>query len=264
MDTTGTLREAFVSHENKSEAICNSTTPSGDDNSIDQLTTGLSSKLKINDENQPNNIMVDEYYIEDEEEYSDAEEEEEEEEGENYFSEEELLALMGYTKSTPKREDPEKSETHCLLEESILAQLFNIKKEPPKHEPIATPTSELNLVSALKGSREKEGFPAKERRVSWDPDVYDPPPNIYNPLPASESVAGKHRQKGGGKKAGATEDEGGGGKRKKRGGSKGGVGKWKTAGKAKDKKYGDRKQAKKRGGGGGGASNSKYSDFGEF
>ncbi|KAL6574095.1 hypothetical protein OROHE_001637 [Orobanche hederae] len=263
MDTTGTLRETFVSHGNKSEAICNSTTPSGDDNSIDQLTTGLSSKLKINDENQTNNIMVDEYYIEDEEEeeYSDAEEEEEEEGG-NYFSEEELLALMGYTKSTPKRDDPEKFETHRLLEESILAQLINIKEEPPKHEPIATPTSELNLVSALKGSRGQEGLPAKERRVSWDPDVYDPPPNLYNPLPASESVAGKHRQKGGGKKAGATEDEGGGGKRKKRGGSKGGVGKGKTAGKAKDKKYGDRKQAKKRGGDG--ASNSKYSDFGEF
>ncbi|KAL6567353.1 hypothetical protein OROGR_001021 [Orobanche gracilis] len=258
MDTTGTLRETSVSYGDKSEAICNSITPSGDDNSIDQLTTGLSSKLKINDENQTNNIMVDEYYIE-KEEHSDAEEEEEEE-GENYFSEEELLALMGYAKSTPKREDPEKSESRSLLEESILTQLFNIKKEPPRHEPLTTPTSELNLVSALKGSREKEGLPAKERRVSWDPDVYDPPPSLYNPLPASASIAGKHRQKAGSKKAGGTEDEGGGGKRKKRGGSKGGVGKGKTAGKAEDKKYGDRKQAKKRGGG----SASKYSEFGEF
>ncbi|XP_038998763.1 uncharacterized protein LOC120124078 [Hibiscus syriacus] len=34
----------------------------------------------------------------------------------------------------------------------------------------------LKLVSALKGSREKQGSTPKKLTVKWAPDVYDPPP----------------------------------------------------------------------------------------
>ncbi|PPR82702.1 hypothetical protein GOBAR_AA38016 [Gossypium barbadense] len=40
---------------------------------------------------------------------------------------------------------------------------------------ISLPTP-LKLVSALKGSREKQGLPTKKLTVKWAPDVYDPPP----------------------------------------------------------------------------------------
>lgn len=38
-----------------------------------------------------------------------------------------------------------------------------------------------NLVSALKGSREKQGIPPKKLTVTWAPDVYDPVPSIPPP-----------------------------------------------------------------------------------
>ncbi|GMI71332.1 hypothetical protein HRI_000802500 [Hibiscus trionum] len=40
---------------------------------------------------------------------------------------------------------------------------------------VSLPTP-LKLVSALKGSREKQGLPPKKLTVKWAPDVYDPPP----------------------------------------------------------------------------------------
>ncbi|KAA3463844.1 Levanase [Gossypium australe] len=48
----------------------------------------------------------------------------------------------------------------------------------------------LKLVSALKGSRQKQGLPTKELTVTWAPDVYDP-------LPTSvlHTVRGKKQQK---------------------------------------------------------------------
>ncbi|KAK6943696.1 hypothetical protein RJ641_024798 [Dillenia turbinata] len=36
------------------------------------------------------------------------------------------------------------------------------------------------LVSAIKGSREKEGLPAKKMSVSWAPDVYEPQPSDFS------------------------------------------------------------------------------------
>lgn len=38
----------------------------------------------------------------------------------------------------------------------------------------------LKLVSAMKGSREKEGIPFNKLNVTWTPDVYDPPPTIVS------------------------------------------------------------------------------------
>ncbi|KAL7264529.1 hypothetical protein ACSBR1_002480 [Camellia fascicularis] len=41
--------------------------------------------------------------------------------------------------------------------------------------PVSIPTS-LNVVSAMKGSREKQGLQVEKMSVSWAADVYDPPP----------------------------------------------------------------------------------------
>ncbi|PPS02974.1 hypothetical protein GOBAR_AA17692 [Gossypium barbadense] len=50
----------------------------------------------------------------------------------------------------------------------------------------------LKLVSALKGSRQKQGLPTKELTVTWAPDVYDP-------LPTSVLHTGNNSLRGGGK-----------------------------------------------------------------
>ncbi|KAG8385431.1 hypothetical protein BUALT_Bualt03G0044600 [Buddleja alternifolia] len=264
------------------ENSCDSITSSGDQNSVDKLSTGLSDKLQINGGNGMNKTNdIRGRYIEDEEE------EEEGDEDEDDFSEEALLAQMGYVKSEPKRvitkesqrqyhdeeEEYEDEEDEDLSEESFLAQMGYLKDEPPKHEPITTPTAALNLVSAFKGSRSKEGKPAKECRVSWAPDVYDPPPTSDDHFTLSKTerhkseqkvkgLAGKNRQKCGGKGVGPSEIGVGGGKGNKGGASKasagGGGGGGKEAGKGKDKKKFDKKQVKKHGGGA-----SKYHNFGE-
>ncbi|KAF5747536.1 hypothetical protein HS088_TW05G00259 [Tripterygium wilfordii] len=52
--------------------------------------------------------------------------------------------------------------------ETALQQLFS-------EEPIQRSIS-LPLVSAMKGSREKQGLPLKKLAVNWAPNVYDPPP----------------------------------------------------------------------------------------
>lgn len=59
------------------------------------------------------------------------------------------------------------------------------------------------LLSALKGSREKQGMPREKLNVTWAPDVYDPPPSpsttavFIKPRPKSESKKnGKNKRKG--------------------------------------------------------------------
>lgn len=161
----------------------------------------------------------------------DAEDDEEEEDGNDGLSEEVLIMQMGYDKSLYKIymiEDnqgrnggnvEEKEMEDEILEELVQRSVDDI------------PT--LNLVSALKGSREKEGKPAQECRVSWDPDVYDPipaPPEEFAinnfEFDGSEprSSVGKNRQKKG------------------KGGGRKGADKSKEDGKA------DKKKGKKRGG----------------
>ncbi|KAK4440060.1 hypothetical protein Salat_0340900 [Sesamum alatum] len=264
-----------VSEGENFEAISNSITSMGEHNSIDKLSPGLSGKLKINDgdgTNETNDLQkvpVDRYYIE---------EDEEEDEEEDDFSEEALLVQMGYAEPESRRDtlkgpqkqyydEAEEEEEEDLSEESLLAQMGYLKNEPPKHEPITTPMADLHLVSALKGSREKEGKPAKECRVSWAPDVNDPPSTSDADFAMSQTgrhkgvqkvkgAAGKNRQKAGGKGAAPGEVEG---KGSRGGGSKENVGGGgKAAGKDKNKKKVDKKQAKKHGG-----RASKYSDSSE-
>ncbi|KAI3474068.1 hypothetical protein Pfo_028856 [Paulownia fortunei] len=62
-------------------------------------------------------------------------------------------------------------------------------------------------VSAMKGSREKQGIPPKKLSVTWSPDVYDPIPTSVSHVPSNKNQryrsdgkkSGKYKQKGGGK-----------------------------------------------------------------
>ncbi|KAL1555979.1 hypothetical protein AAHA92_11655 [Salvia divinorum] len=178
----------------------------GDDR-VDELSTSMLGQLKIN--NGKNS--VDRYHIEE------VEDEDEDEDDVN-LSEEALLAQMGYVKSDPGSDNEEED----LLEDRIL-----VENEARKHEPINTPTAELNLVSALRGSREKEGRPAEECRVSWGPDVYDPPCTSDDHFAASKNdrhrveqkgkgTSGRNKQKGAGSEGGSSRKAAGGSKSKKK------------------------------------------------
>ncbi|KAL2533741.1 Uncharacterized protein Adt_07092 [Abeliophyllum distichum] len=65
----------------------------------------------------------------------------------------------------------------------------------------------LKLVSAMKGSREKQGIPPKELSVTWAPDVFDPIPTAVSHVSSNKNHRhrsdskryGKNKQKGGGK-----------------------------------------------------------------
>ncbi|KAK6146939.1 hypothetical protein DH2020_017851 [Rehmannia glutinosa] len=63
----------------------------------------------------------------------------------------------------------------------------------------------LKLVSALKGSREKQGTPPKKLSVTWAPDVYDPIPTSVSHVPSNKNQryygkkSRKYKQKGGSK-----------------------------------------------------------------
>ncbi|KAH6762438.1 hypothetical protein C2S52_019871 [Perilla frutescens var. hirtella] len=62
----------------------------------------------------------------------------------------------------------------------------------------------LKLLSALKGSREKQGMPPKNLSVTWAPDVYDPVPTSASHVPSNKNQSyrsnskksGKYKQKG--------------------------------------------------------------------
>lgn len=182
-----------------SETTCCSSASSGDDDGADELSTRLSSQLKINGGNN-----------------ADFGEEEEEDEDEDGFSEEALLAQMGYAEPDPIG-DYEEEEDEEDSSESVK-----------KHEPINIPIAELNLVSALKGSREREGRRAEECRVSWAPDVYDPPctaDDHFAVSPKNERYkvehkvragSGKNKQKRGSLEGGSKGSKGGGGSKDKK------------------------------------------------
>lgn len=67
--------------------------------------------------------------------------------------------------------------------------------------------SPLKLVSAMKGSRERQGTAPKKLSVTWAPDVYDPTPTAASHVPSSKNQYyrsdgrkhGKNKQKRGGK-----------------------------------------------------------------
>ncbi|KAF5476014.1 hypothetical protein F2P56_007761 [Juglans regia] len=98
-------------------------------------------------------------------------------------------------------------------------------KDQAHSRSISLPTP-LELVSAMKGSREKRGILRETLTVKWAPDVYDPPPTLI-----SHSVKSKSSQKYKNKK------------NEKRNGRKGQRGHSSQGGSGKDKKQ-IRKSAK--------------------
>lgn len=78
--------------------------------------------------------------------------------------------------------------------------------------------SESKLVSAMKGSREKEGVPPRKLSVSWAPDVYDPPPTSVSHYPRKKSQQQYKSSKkhGKGKQKGKKERGGGSGSKDKK------------------------------------------------
>lgn len=219
-----------------SETMCCSSASSGDGDGVAELSTSLSGQLKINGGNNADSIngrqesAVDRHYTD---------EEDEEDEDEDGFSEEALLAQMGYAESDPIRDYEEEEEEEEDLSESVK-----------KHEPINIPRAELNLVSALKGSREKEGRGADECRVSWAPDVYDPPctaDDHFAVSPKNERYRVEHKVRVG---SGKNKQKRGGAE----GGSKGNRGGGSAAGGSKDKKKAEKKHKRH--------GHNKYSDPG--
>ncbi|EOY07599.1 hypothetical protein QUC31_011248 [Theobroma cacao] len=74
--------------------------------------------------------------------------------------------------------------------ETALRRIFTEDTvQSPYSRSISLPTP-LKLVSALKGSREKQGLSPKKLSVTWAPDVYDPPPTSV-----LHTVRGKKQQK---------------------------------------------------------------------
>ncbi|XP_073141918.1 uncharacterized protein [Henckelia pumila] len=62
----------------------------------------------------------------------------------------------------------------------------------------------VKLVSAMKGSREKQGLPTKNLSVTWSPDVYDPVPASVSHFPSYSNQHGRSN----GKKYGKNKQKG--------------------------------------------------------
>ncbi|CAL5351253.1 unnamed protein product [Camellia sinensis] len=85
---------------------------------------------------------------------------------------------------------------------AVVKQNYYESVMPAQTKHILLPTP-LKLVSAMKGSREKQGTPPMNLTVTWAPDVYDPSPaaptcvRIKKPLSKTErKKKGKNKQKG--------------------------------------------------------------------
>ncbi|THG08029.1 hypothetical protein TEA_011863 [Camellia sinensis var. sinensis] len=104
---------------------------------------------------------------------------------------------------------------------AVLEQNGHESVNPACPQSISLPTPS-KLVSAMKGSREKQGMTRPEKlTVRWAPDVYDPPPSISTstsvkikkPRPKSESKRyydykkGKNKQKGKPSKGSSSKDK---------------------------------------------------------
>lgn len=101
-------------------------------------------------------------------------ENEEEEEDDDELTAE-ILAQSGYGKVS-SRKDSNAGDQECMCEDEKEAksELANAKEETSSYSRISWP-SDKKLVSAFKGSLEKEGLLDREVCVTWAPDVYDPP-----------------------------------------------------------------------------------------
>uniref|UniRef100_A0A5B6Z411 Uncharacterized protein n=3 Tax=Davidia involucrata TaxID=16924 RepID=A0A5B6Z411_DAVIN len=127
------------------------------------------------------------------------------------------FSCSGETKpfsASPDGED-EEGEDEDELDEitvSVLKDNGYESAKPASPHPVSLPTP-LKLVSAMKGSREKQGTPPKKLTVTWAPDVYDPPPSDFLHVATNKKQRhrsdskknsdskkyGKNKQKGGGK-----------------------------------------------------------------
>lgn len=76
------------------------------------------------------------------------------------------------------------------------------------------------LVSAMKGSREKEGITPRKLSVSWAPDVYDPPPTSLSYCPKKKTLTRQqiksNKKHGKGKRKGKSARGGGSGPKEKK------------------------------------------------
>lgn len=89
--------------------------------------------------------------------------------------------------------------------DATLQENYSLKSLSPDISRTASLPTPLKLVSAMKGSRDKEGIPLKKLNVTWAPDVYDPPPTIVSHTvrnckkqqqSKNNRKNGKHKQKG--------------------------------------------------------------------
>lgn len=87
----------------------------------------------------------------------------------------EILAQSGYGKVS-SRNDSNVGDQECISEDEKEAksELAYGKDQTSSYSRRSWP-SDKKLVSAFKGTREKGGLIDREVRVTWAPDVYDPP-----------------------------------------------------------------------------------------
>lgn len=102
--------------------------------------------------------------------------------------------LMKYEMFPCSDKIPPSDDAYSEEEEEDEEPLEQINNHSLDMNPIVTRSiclpSPSDLVSALKGSREKLGIPSKNLTVTWADDVYDPPPTTL-----SHTVKSKKSQK---------------------------------------------------------------------
>ncbi|KAF8395087.1 hypothetical protein HHK36_019027 [Tetracentron sinense] len=105
--------------------------------------------------------------------------------------------------SSGKKFPPSMNEKNKVPGTTLHGQFATESVSPACTRSISLPTP-LKLVSAIKGSREKQGMPLKKLTVKWAPDVYDPPVTTVSHTVKSHNQQrsrtnkknGKHKQKG--------------------------------------------------------------------
>lgn len=140
----------------------------------------------------------------------DAKEEGDYEEDEDLTAE--ILAQGGYGK-IGSRKDSNVGDQECICEDGKEAKSELAYAEDETSSRMSWP-SDKKIVSAFKGSREKEGLLDRKVCVTWAPDVYDPPITSDDHFPQNKSEKHKgenKKQKGKQKregKSGAREGKG--------------------------------------------------------
>ncbi|KAK6152449.1 hypothetical protein DH2020_015084 [Rehmannia glutinosa] len=128
---------------------------------------------------------------------------------ENYFSNRVTFPALAEPKSSVDgllgEEKGHKDYKTSEVDESTIESVNQCYSQSIS-QPDATQTP-LKPVSAMKGSREKQGTTPKQLSVTWAPDVYDPTPTAESHVPSSKNQRyrndrkkhGKNKHKSGGK-----------------------------------------------------------------